>query len=371
MARTARARYEMDNEPAATRKAAAPAGPLRKPPGVMGRLPPQNAPESRVDAQRSVVQQIALRHLKRFISLEPAALQGDDSEAIHDIRVASRRVQQVIDLLYPKPRPAKIRKLRRTVRRSRSILSDVRNYDVLLERAEKTLRRKRLARREVWAAFRKYLTARREESFEKAAARLGKLNLPGCFVQLKSQIEKRSDGALPEEAGVSAAAARGSASFPFHDVVVNSLRQNWSALESCIEQARQEPSTAGLHALRIAGKRLRYLVEAMAEMDVPGSSVAVERLRQMQQHLGDWHDEEVLCQTMLQMVASPGFLEERLELCLETEKLVLRYRNGKLKFEAEFLKTVDESLRGLASWCESFTPSPTPPSDQEPSPSAS
>ena len=90
------------------------------------------------------VPELARRQLDILISLQPKVLRGDDPDAIHDMRVASRRLQQILDLLYPKPRPQKIRKLRRIIRRARTTLSGVRNCDVLLQRVEKLLARKRL-----------------------------------------------------------------------------------------------------------------------------------------------------------------------------------------------------------------------------------
>ncbi len=103
------------------------------------------------------VRGLALRQLDRFMTLAPKVLRGDDPEAIHDSRVASRRLQQVLDLLYPAPCPREIRRLRRKIRRCRRALGEVRNCDVLLERVEKALARKRTARRETWAAVEQYL----------------------------------------------------------------------------------------------------------------------------------------------------------------------------------------------------------------------
>ena len=91
---------------------------------------------------------LAIKHLDRCVSLEPKVLQGDDPDAIHDLRVATRRLQQVIDLICPSPHSGEIRKLYRGLKRCRSSLSEVRNYDVLLERVDAALARKRTARRE-------------------------------------------------------------------------------------------------------------------------------------------------------------------------------------------------------------------------------
>lgn len=312
---------------------------------------------------------LARRHLNRFLGLEPKVLRGDDPEAVHDLRVASRRLQQTLELIYPAPRPAKIRKLRRSIRRSRRALSSVRNYDVLLERAGKALARKRLSRREVWTSFRDYLAERRDSSFRKASRKLGKLHLSTCFVQLKVLLEEASIlpaslGAAPLKRPATQSSADAGV---FHDRVIAAFREIWSAWEERLLQAQQEQSAPSLHAVRIATKRLRYLIEAMAEMGVPGSKNAVDCLRHLQQHLGNWHDLEVMEQAMLEMVAGPRFLENHLELALETERLVLRNRSAKKKYEQEFFEIVRDSpdWARLQDWCRSMLELEAIPAQQE------
>ena len=100
----------------------------------------------------SKVRKLALRHLNRFVSLEAKVLKGDDPDAIHDMRVASRRLQQVLDLIFPNPLPREARRLRRKIRRCRRALGDVRNCDVLLQQVEGRLARNRCSHREAWMA---------------------------------------------------------------------------------------------------------------------------------------------------------------------------------------------------------------------------
>ena len=124
------------------------------------------------------VRELALRQLNRFISYEAKVLKGDDADAIHDMRVASRRLQQVLDLLYSKPRPQELRRLRRQIRRCRQALGDVRNCDVLLEIVGRSLARKRSARREAWTAVQHFLLMCRSETFLRASANSARSTLP-------------------------------------------------------------------------------------------------------------------------------------------------------------------------------------------------
>ena len=290
----------------------------------------------------------AKRQLDQYISLEPKVLKGRDPEAIHDIRVASRRLQQVLDLLYPPPGPPKVRRIRRTIRRSRRALSVVRNCDVLLERAGRILARKRAARRGVWTAFRDYVGEQREESFRRASRRLSKLNLPALYLRLQEHLEPPAPPTGQEDSPGDETNLRRR--------MTESLQETWSSLASCVEQARETPEAPSLHAVRIAAKKVRYLLEVVHTLEVPGSAEAVATLRRLQQHLGDWHDLEVQDEMMLAMVAQPGFLTDRLELAMEVERLVLRNRKSKFGYVEQFLRLTggsEEWLR-LDGWVRDF-----------------
>ncbi|MCI0403719.1 MAG: CHAD domain-containing protein [Acidobacteria bacterium] len=296
-----------------------------------------------------------MRHLDRFVSLHPKALRGDDVEAIHDIRVASRRTQQVVDLLYPKPRPKAVRKLRRKVRRCRGALSEVRNCDVLLAVAERTLRRKRLARRRAWTAVRDYLSEKRAGSFEEATEELIKIKFGALYVGLKGAIDSgpaRSDAqAGPVVAGGAPAFSGG---------VAESLQSLWQEFETQVLESHRQPESQKLHGVRIAAKQLRYLVEVLAELGAEGSAEALGWLKRLQEHLGDWHDLEVLEQAMAETIARPKFLRRRLEQAIEIEKLMLHNRRRKRRFEDRYFQmTMDTpEWKRLNEWARRMVSSP-------------
>ncbi|MDE3180960.1 MAG: CHAD domain-containing protein, partial [Acidobacteriota bacterium] len=105
----------------------------------------------------SKVRKAAFDRLKQLKALEIKVIRGEKAGAIHDFRVASRRLEQAILLLAPAEAPAAHRRLRRKLARGRKALSGVRNYDVLLGRASKMLARKRASRREAWKAIQDYV----------------------------------------------------------------------------------------------------------------------------------------------------------------------------------------------------------------------
>jgi CHAD domain-containing protein len=299
----------------------------------------------------------ARRQLDQFVALEPKVLKGNKPEAIHDIRVASRRLQQVLDLLDPPPRPAKVRKLRGTIRRARRVLSDLRNCDVLLERIERVLSRKRAARREAWEAFRDYLRERREQSFRKSSRELSKLNLSSLYVRLREHLKSSGESSARLASGTAPAVIPpGDRDNLLRTRLDAALRETWSSLETLLAQARETREATALHAVRIGAKKVRYLVEVIHELDVPGSDRALAALRHLQEHLGDWHDLQVLEEMMLEMVARPRFLQEHLDLAMEVERLALRNRQRKRIHEERLFEMTGNSgeWNRLAEWVQGF-----------------
>src|SRR5882672_7212389 len=71
--------------------------------------------------------------LVRFVPLLAAVLSSDDPDAVHDLRVLSRRLQQTLDAATGTPRPPAARRLVRTLRRVRRALGEWRNYDVIVD----------------------------------------------------------------------------------------------------------------------------------------------------------------------------------------------------------------------------------------------
>ena len=198
---------------------------------------------------------------------------------------------------------------------------------------------------------------RRDASFRKAARKLGTLNLSSCFLRIKSLL----DAIGPVPAVDEKLSDNASGAPTLETRMIESLRKAWSSLHERLLESQKESSPA-LHPVRIAAKRLRYLIEAMVALHVPGSKRAVNYLRQIQQHLGDWHDLEVLEQVMLEMLADTKFLGTRLPLAIEAERLVLRNRSRKRKYEEEFLLMVKNAPEWvqMEEWIGSLLSLPQP-----------
>ena len=99
-----------------------------------------------MDPGERALEHLLRKQLKKFVALVPVVLASGEPEAIHDARVASRRLQQAVSVFFPKPRVDDVKRLCRTPRKVRRALGEWRNCDVLLELVQG---RQRRARREV------------------------------------------------------------------------------------------------------------------------------------------------------------------------------------------------------------------------------
>jgi CHAD domain-containing protein len=301
---------------------------------------------------------VAIDRLDDFIKLEPKVLKGDKADPIHDMRVASRRTQEAFDLLYPAPQTKKLKKLRRAIKEPRCALGELRNYDVQLELVEKRVAAKRLARRQMWIMIRDYLVERRAEEQSTALRKLGKAHLGLFYVRLKEQVkqalrgaESNGNNARPADAPVPGAWQDNVAASMLQQRLTSSLERLWSDFERKAHDARTDHSIAAVHGLRIAAKRLRYLIEIIAEFSAEGASEVLESLRSMQQSLGNWHDIVVLDQMLVEMLARPDFLASNLEIAIQIEKLILSHRRDKDRCIGEFAQVADsEAGQRMQDW---------------------
>lgn len=328
-----------------------------KPPSSqrLSSLPP--VPDQLLDWVK--VRQLALRQLNRFTRQEAKVLKGDDRKAVHDLRVASRRLQQLLDLLFP-TRPKDIRRLRRKVRSVRRVLSEVRNCDVHLDRVERALARRRTSQRAAWVMVQEYLVERRADKFRKAARKIGKANLAGVSRRLKEHLDGRARSArqqLPLPASADAVSQHGGSSdVPLREFARLALGRAWHDFEVQVVDSHEDPKPEALHGARISTKRLRYLVEVFGALGYAGSAEALAVLRRLQTHLGDWHDLETFEETLIELVARPKFLAAHLETAMAAEKLIVRSRRAMKNYVKKYFDLMLDSGESerLRSWVKSL-----------------
>jgi len=206
------------------------------------------------------------------------ALNGD-ADAVHAVRVATRRLREALRLLGSHPREG--RKLRRALKRITRRLGPVREVDVSLavvaqiatERRDLLLAcdRVRLRLSEVGATRRERLARRVEDLDIKALAGRIDRHLRHAHVQ-----------------GVAAAAGLDRAR------LISRVAARAEAVSAAAESAGGLYAPEALHHVRIAAKKLRYALEVARTARVTGAAAAAARLRKYQDLLGRLHDLQIL-----------------------------------------------------------------------------
>ena len=246
-------------------------------------------------AARRVLERRAREVLKRRHAVRRRGRPDD----IHDLRVATRRLQEAIDLLaFALPERERTR-ARRRARRIRRGLAEVRDADVLIETLMALAGRCAPPDRLALLALRPRLQARvgrarivaaRRGVAPLGAARVGArpaqggdglalagLPVPGLRRRLRALLGALPPVPMPALARVAARL-----------VVARS-----AAVARCLERARSGRAT-DLHQLRIAVKKYRYTLELMNEIGLGRHGRAIGAARRIQEQLGRLHDIDVL-----------------------------------------------------------------------------
>jgi CHAD domain-containing protein len=244
---------------------------------------------------------------ERLRTLVSAALHEGDVNAIHQARVTTRRLRAAMDLLRPVIPPKARKPVTKTLKRLRKQLGPLRDADVMLSHLDDLKRYPKHAAAINW--MEKHLQIHREEALKKAlsdtppAKTLAKL---GSWWGVREQI----------------ASAREQVDLLLAHSLHRQLDDFTAAADPLLNQSDKTAPAANPHAIRIAGKLLRYTVE-MAEVE--GHELPKNVLRsfkKMQEALGTWHDFVVFTETAMELSveqilpATDAAMQQRvLDLC--------------------------------------------------------
>ena len=249
------------------------------------------------DPMVGALARIAAVQRARLKRLEAAALEGD-VEAVHDMRVAIRRLRAALRIGRPHLRVKPLRRLRAGLRATARALGAVRDLDVILVNAEAyrsrtgstgdslggwvaLLEAERLGAREVLHEF---LAGKRYTRL------LGDLDAflgdPARYAASGTGPAEGA-GAHPEPAGPARV----------RDVLPAAVWGQFAAVRAY--EAVEAPSVQALHALRIEIKRYRYLLEFFqGVLGVVSVRPLLELVILAQDHLGRLHDTDVAAQRL-------------------------------------------------------------------------
>lgn len=272
-------------------------------------------------ARPRTLEQIITLQLVTLQTHHRAVLETDDPDAIHKMRVTTRRLQASLDLLEHELHAHKIKK---RLRRWRRMLSLVRNYDVFLTLIDKEAAAHRPSKREQYELVKAILQKRRERRAARVRKYMRKLNVGRIASKLGVTMPPQPAPASEQPAADSTDTVKGPITGP--DVgrrfavdesrvaghTAARLEQRLAEFQTLAAQSHPSTSASDLHQLRIAAKRVRYLLEIISELGYGDASRALGWLRTLQDRIGDWHDLEALEEEIIDMVSRRRFMKEHL-----------------------------------------------------------
>jgi CHAD domain-containing protein len=248
-------------------------------------------------ASKTHILKLAGTRLKKCVAIAPRLLVDDDPKDIHDLRVSCRRLQQVIALLFPKPRRGKSRKVLRSLRDLRRDWNACRNLDVNLDLLQEKLESPNTDRaRDAWDQVREYMSELRAQEFAGARKRLRRLDLFALIEKTRQLLEAVKIETVQE--------------LNFRDSL-SDTRVQWHA---ALTRAKSSKEPKHLHELRISGKRLRYRFEILAELGDDAAKSHEKSLKALQDELGRWHDRHVLLDFVTELNEKPDFVSDHPEV---------------------------------------------------------
>lgn len=248
-------------------------------------LPPLGARISLRDVARFAIGTGA----SRLIENDPVARIGSDPEAIHQARVATRRLRSDLKTLEPVMDRTAVAKIRDELRWVSELLGSVRDTDVLIARVKETGRRLRLEP-DATSAIVTELEWDRGRSHGQLVDALASRRYVTLVRRLIAAAEVPP---LAEDLdGDRRAGPR----------VRKLVRKSWRRVPRAVKRLPTDPNDAALHEIRKRAKRARYAAElAVTALGADAGRLA-ERLEDMQDILGELQDAVVANERLAAMV---------------------------------------------------------------------
>ena len=233
----------------------------------------------------------AIQHyLKKIRKSMLVAREGTDIEGVHDLRVATRSLRATLEMLEETPvfDADQLQDLHRRLRRLAQMLGEVRDLDVFLDRVAE-FKRSHPTPQGGLRALSDLLRKRRTRANTRLLKELDRARTHRLLDELRWLAHHPSGRGEATPAPVRQFA--GSAIWRRYEAVL--------AFEPKMPDATPET----LHALRIAGKHLRYVLELIDDAQDAETHPALAVLHDTQDHLGRLHDDVVALQTVAELRA--------------------------------------------------------------------
>jgi CHAD domain-containing protein len=276
-----------------------------------------------------------------MLKYEPGTRLGEDIEALHDMRVATRRMRAAFNLFGISYKKKVIKPFLAGLKLTGRALGPVRDLDVFMEKLrthQQSLpgnqRKQFQLFLDIWASKREsararmlaYLDGKQYKSFKKRFLKfvttdhMGAKSIPEKIPPVPYQLRH----IVPE--------------------LVYSAHDQVRAYETILGDAPIET----LHQLRISFKGLRYRLEFMHEILGDECNLVIEEVKAMQDHLGDLNDADVAISILRNFLEEWEGHQQRLPLTeRQPPTSIVQYLNERIEERHRLLMSFPDAWERL------------------------
>jgi CHAD domain-containing protein len=223
-----------------------------------------------------IVRDAMARSYGRLVVNEPGLWLGRDPEAVHQARVAVRRLRSDLRTFEPFVDSEWSSELRAELRWFGAELGTVRDLEVMRDRLRDHARRLTTAEAEAARRAVRRLDADREAARAELLATLGQAR----YARLRHNLDKSS--LQPQ--------CNASARDPARAALAPVVRERWKKVRGAVKHLSSHPADEALHAVRIRAKRCRYAAEAGVPAFGKPAAEFAKALADVQDVLGEHQD---------------------------------------------------------------------------------
>lgn len=253
-------------------------------------------PHDPAETTATALRRTALQFLHQARRYEPGILADTDTEFLHQYRVNLRRVRSLLSLLKQALPQEQGKQLRQRLATLAAKTGQLRDLDVFLLQKDFYLQLLPQVHRPGLEALLQSIARQRKKAHQALTRELLASSYAADFRWIEEQLRQES----PEDAAETTAPL---ANLPLGEVAARKISQSHKKICRYGAEIDEHTPDEQVHALRIEGKKLRYLLDFFSELFAAEQvKPQLKALKRLQTILGDFNDYGVQQEFLLQQL---------------------------------------------------------------------